>query len=112
MAVRNSEAAARKAVQDEKDRTATQARLRAEEAEAKIRLEQARRAHQQSVDMVKTAKRTGRGAVEADQAWRAAKADLLELETGERPAWSPKPAEPEGEPEIDAGENHDAEGEG
>ena len=52
--------------------------------------------------MVKTAKRSGRGASEADRAWRAAKADLLELETGTRPGWAPKPSEPELEAAEDA----------
>jgi len=43
--------------------------------------------------MVKEAKRTGKGRAEADAAWREAKADLLELETGKRPAWAARPAE-------------------
>ncbi len=45
--------------------------------------------------MVKEAKRTGKGAAAADLAWREAKAELLELETGKRPAWAAKPVEPE-----------------
>ncbi len=94
-AVRSSEAAARKAVQDEKDRKAAEERRKVEAAEARVRLEQAKVAHQQAVEMVKTAKRSGKGAPEADQAWRVAKANLLELETGQRPAWAPKPPDPE-----------------
>ena len=43
--------------------------------------------------MVKEAKRTGKGAAAADLAWREAKAELLELETGKRPAWAAKPVE-------------------
>ena len=98
--IRDSEAAARKALQDDKDRKAAGERRRAEAAQAAVRLELARTAHHQAVEMVKIAKRTGRGAAEADQAWRAAKANLLELETGERPSWAPKPPEPAVEDET------------
>lgn len=80
-------------MQDQIDRKAADERRRIEAAAAVVRLEHARVAHQQAVDMVKAAKRTGRGAAEADQAWRAAKANLLELETGVRPAWAPKSSE-------------------
>jgi hypothetical protein len=51
--------------------------------------------------MVKEAKRTGKGAAAADVAWREAKAELLELETGKRPAWAAKPVEPEQPAEVE-----------
>ncbi len=35
--------------------------------------------------------RTGRGAAAADLAWRDAKAELIELETGKRPTWAAQP---------------------
>src|SRR4051794_36964614 len=47
-AVRDSEAAARRAVQDDKDRKAAEERRRIEAAEAEVRLAQARVAHQQA----------------------------------------------------------------
>lgn len=58
-------------------------------------LRQARRALERAVEAVRTAKQQGRGRPEADEAWKAAKARVIELETGERPAWAPKPAEVE-----------------
>ena len=43
------------------------------------------------MELVKEAQRSGKGAAAADVAWRAAKAELIELETGERPPWAAKP---------------------
>ena len=95
--VRESEEADRKAAQDAIDRKAEQARLKLEAEEHAARLQRVRAAHQHAVELVKEAKRTGKGAAAADIAWREAKAELLELETGKRPAWavrSEPPAEP------------------
>ncbi len=58
------------------------------------RLKRAQAAHHRAVELVKEATRTGKGAAAADLAWREAKAELLELETGKRPAWAARPAEP------------------
>lgn len=44
--------------------------------------------------MVKEATRSSKGAAAADLAWREAKADLIELETGQRPTWAARPDEP------------------
>jgi hypothetical protein len=93
--LRDSEEADRRAKQAEIDRKAEEARVQAEAAEHADRLERAKAAHQRAVEMVKEAQRTGKGAAAADLAWREAKAELLELETGKRPAWAAKPAEPE-----------------
>jgi hypothetical protein len=87
-AVRDSEEAKRRAAQDERDRRAEVERLRLEAVERAVRLERARSAHRQAVEQVKEAKRTGQGTAAADVAWRAAKAELIELETGEPPAWA------------------------
>jgi hypothetical protein len=95
--LRDSEEADRRVKQAEIDRKAEEARLKAEAAEHADRLERAKAAHQRAVEMVKEAKRTGKGAAAADLAWRDAKAELLELETGKRPAWAAKPAEPAAE---------------
>jgi hypothetical protein len=46
------------------------------------------------VELVKEAQRTGKGAAAADVAWREAKAELLEIETGKRPAWAARSSEP------------------
>ena len=92
--LRDSAEADRRAEQAEIDRKAEQARLKAEAAEHANRLKRAQAAHQRAVELVKEAKRTGKGAAAADLSWREAKAELLELETGKRPAWAAKP-EPE-----------------
>lgn len=46
------------------------------------------------MEAVRHAKQAGRGRAEADQAWKVAKAMVIELETGTPPAWAPKPVEP------------------
>lgn len=46
------------------------------------------------MDAVRHAKQVGRGRADADQAWKVAKALVIELETGTPPAWAPKPVEP------------------
>jgi hypothetical protein len=98
--LRDSEEADRRAKQAAIDRKAEAERLKAEAAEQAGRLQRAQAAHQRAVDLVKEAKRTGKGAAAADLAWREAKAELLELETGKRPAWAPKPVETEPEAEA------------
>ena len=90
----DSEEADRKATQDAIDRKAERERLKVEAAEQAGRLQRARDAHQRAVELVKQAQRTGKGAAAADVAWREAKAELVELETGKRPAWAPRSAEP------------------
>jgi hypothetical protein len=92
--LRDSEEADRKAKQDVIDLKAEAERLKLEAAEQAARLQRAQAAHQRAVEMVKEAKRTGKGAAAADIAWREAKAELLELETGKRPAWAARPPEP------------------
>ena len=92
--VRDSEEADRRAKQAAIDRKREEERVKLEAAERAARLERAQRAHQHAVELVKKAKRTGKGAAAADVAWREAKAELLELETGKRPAWAARPAEP------------------
>lgn len=42
-----------------------------------------------AIEAVRSAKASGRGRAEADAAWKAAKARVIELETGSRPAWAP-----------------------
>ena len=109
--VRDSEEADRKAKQDAIDRKAEEARLKLEAEEQAGRLQRVRAAHQHAVELVKQAKRTGKGAAAADIAWREAKAELLELETGKRPAWAVRPAPPaepaDTEPTVDDGSSNE-----
>ncbi len=55
-------------------------------------LAQARIAHATAVEHLKSARASGRGKAEAESTWRDATARLMELESGERPRWAPKPA--------------------
>jgi len=91
--LRDSEEADRRAKQAAVDAKIEAERVKAQAAQDAARLQRAQQAHQHAVELVKEAKRTGKGRVEADAAWRDAKAELVELETGKRPAWAPLPVE-------------------
>lgn len=104
--LRDSEEADRRAGQAKIDRKTEAERVKAAAAEQAARLKRAQAAHQRSVEMVKEAARTGKGAPAADLAWREAKAELLEIETGKRPAWAAKPVEPEPEPDPPASDDN------
>jgi hypothetical protein len=106
--LRDSGEADRKAKQDAIDRKAEAERLKLDAAEQAARLQRARAAHQRAVEMVKEATRTGKGAAAADIAWREAKAELLELETGKRPAWAARPPEPDESVESEAGDDSES----
>lgn len=106
--VRDSEEADRNAKQDAIDRKAEAERLKLEAVEQAARLQRARAAHQRAVELVKEATRTGKGAATADVAWREAKAELLELETGKRPAWAARPVEPESAESAESDETDDS----
>lgn len=64
------------------------AKLAAEHAEA---LRVARAALDRAIAGAKAARAGGRGMAEADAAWKQAKARVIELETGEAPAWGHPP---------------------
>lgn len=71
----------------------------------------ARRDLERAVESVRQAKQAGKGRATADEAWKVAKARVIELETGVAPSWAPKPApepEAEAEPSDDAIEAADA----
>ena len=69
----------------------TDAALLAEQAAAQATaLSAARRELGRAVEAVRNAKQVGHGRAEADQAWKVAKALIIELETGTPPAWAPK----------------------
>ena len=77
-------------VQAEREEEKRQAKLAAEHAKrlasAKLRLERA-------IEGVKAARSAGRHRDTAEAEYRAAKADVIELETGARPDWAPEPHE-------------------
>jgi hypothetical protein len=87
-AVRESEQADQRAKQAARDRKAAAELARHEAAERAARLERARAAHHRAVEQVKEARRTGKGGPAADEAWKKAKAELIELETGQPPSWA------------------------
>ena len=103
-AVRESEAAERRAKQAERDRKMDAERRALEAAERAVTLARARAAHQHAVEQVKEAKRTGKGLAAADEAWKQAKAALIELETGQPPPWA---RTQEAEPPADSAESAD-----
>jgi hypothetical protein len=81
-------AAERQRLKAEKLEAERQAALAAAHAAA---LGTARRALDKAIATAKAARASGRGIAEADSAWKAAKAKVIELETGAPPAWVPKP---------------------
>lgn len=97
-ALKDSEKADRAAKARQQQERADAA-FRAEQAAAKaVALTTARRELERAVEAVRMAKQAGRGRAEADQAWKVAKALVIELETGIPPSWAPKPPDP---PEVD-----------
>lgn len=93
-ALKDSERADR-AAKAHQQQERTDAALRADQAAAKATaLTVARRELERAVEAVRSAKQVGRGRAEADQAWKVAKALVIELETGTPPAWAPKLPEP------------------
>jgi len=104
-ALRESEEADRRAKQAAADAKIEAERVKAEAVEQAARLTRAQQSHQRAVEMVKEAKRTGKGRAEADAAWRDAKAELVERETGKRPAWAtpaPEATAAPAEDDVDA----------
>ncbi|HEY0518925.1 MAG TPA: hypothetical protein VGC84_05480 [Ilumatobacteraceae bacterium] len=97
--LRDSAEADRRAAQAAIDRKTEAERVKAEAAEHAMKLQRATAAHQRAVELVKEAKRTGKGGPAADLVWREAKAELLELETGKRPAWAPRLPDPSADTE-------------
>lgn len=89
---REDEASAKAERQRSKDEAAARdAAVASADRERSIREE-----HVAAVSALKQARRDGRRVAEAEQRWQAASAALLELETGERPAWGAVPEEPAG----------------
>lgn len=101
-AVRETEQAKRSAAQAATERKNEATRMAKAAAEHAAAMKRAQSTHVHAVANLKSAKQNHKGITEAELAWRSAKADLLELETGERPEWAPIVAqEPQPEPVTD-----------
>lgn len=80
----DKEKAERQRIQAERTEANRQQRLAEERAAA---IAAARQRVDVAIAKAKEARSTGRGVAEADEEWKAAKAALIELETGESPDW-------------------------
>ncbi len=85
---KQTEQAEQQRIQAEREAAKRAAEIAAEHA---ARLDRARAGLQRAIAAVKQRRASGHGVAEADVAYRAAKALVVELETGERPAWAPAP---------------------
>lgn len=85
-------------------KAAERERRQAERTKAE-ELDVARAELERAIGAVRRAQRSRSGIAEADAAWRAAKARVLELETGARPEWAPPPEDEGAQPD----EAHQAE---
>ena len=54
-----------------------------------VAVDDARRELGRAIDAARDARRRGSGVAAADEAWRLAKARMIELETGSPPPWAP-----------------------
>jgi len=90
-------------IQAEREEQKRLAKLAAEHA---ARLAKARKRLDQAIADVKTARSTGRRKAEADEAYRVAKAAVVELETGERPDWAPSRDRPTSAQADDVSSEH------
>ena len=111
-ALKDSEKADR-AEKARREQARSDAALRADQAAAKaVALTTAHRELERAVESVRTAQQIGRGRADADQAWKVAKALVIELETGTPPSWAPKLPNPPDPPDADeSSESVDANGE-
>ena len=76
--------------QERRQAVREQARAEADAAAAHAAaLDNARRDVERAIDDAREARRRGSSPVAADDAWRLAKARLIELETGAAPSWAP-----------------------
>ncbi len=92
--MKESEQLDRAAKQKSQQAKADTARAADEAAATAASLATARRDLERAVEAVRQAKQLGKGRAAADEAWKVAKARVIELETGVAPAWAPKaPAE-------------------
>jgi hypothetical protein len=76
------------ALRESEEREAAERERRRAEREHADTLAAARRELEHAIEQVRGARRRGSGAAEADAVWRAAKARVIELETGAPPEWA------------------------
>jgi hypothetical protein len=88
-ALKESEALDKAKREKERERQEAEAARKAEARAQADALATARRDLERAIQAVRDAKRNGRSTVEADAAWKAAKARVIELETGTAPTWAP-----------------------
>lgn len=82
------------ALRDSDERGEVERERRREQQAAAEQLAEARRDLERAIDDARAARRRGTGVPEADAAWRAAKARVIELETGAPPEWAPPADDP------------------
>jgi len=85
------------------EQEAAAARAAAARAQADA-LATAKRDLERAIQAVRDAKRNGKSTVEADAAWKSAKARVIELETGAAPTWAPVVPSPDAAPGDGAAE--------
>ena len=101
-AVKESERAER-AAREHRAHTAAEAAQKVQDAKtAAADLAASRRDLERAVDAVRRAKQGGAGRAAADEAWKVAKARVIELETGSRPSWAPQPPPGDADPDDSA----------
>lgn len=88
-AVKESEKRDKAQRERERSERAERDRVAAEQKAQANALADARRDLDRAIAAVRRAKEVGQGRAEADAAWKAAKARVIELETGVAPAWAP-----------------------
>jgi hypothetical protein len=88
-ALRESEARDKAQRERERQQKESAVKKAADEAARANALAAAQRDLDRAISDVREAKAAGRSSVEADARWKAAKALVIEFETGERPAWAP-----------------------
>lgn len=76
------------AVREDEARRKAEQQRRADQAEHARQLDEARAELDRAIAAVRRAKDTGKGRAEADEAWKAAKARVIELESGAPPSWA------------------------
>ncbi len=86
-AVKETDAKEQERVRQEQARKREEADRRKRAAEHAKAVEQAKRQLDRAIAAAKQARSAGDGVAEADEAWKQAKARLIELETGEAPDW-------------------------
>jgi hypothetical protein len=84
------------AVREDEARRRAEAQHRADAVEHARRLDEARAVLDRAIADVRRAKEMGKGRAAADEAWKVAKATVIELESGAPPSWAKQVAAADG----------------